>query len=304
MNLNHLRYFVAVAQKRNFTRAAEQNFVTQPAISRQIAELEQKAGTALIDRSGRQISLTLAGEEFYRYAQQTLDLVHSMKTRLANITEGRTGLLRISAVPSSIPELTSCLFLFAQKYPDIQVKVDVGSGMEQLDCMNHATHDLYFSFYTHVRCQKTLECIPTSENRFALLVHKSDAPRVDLSDFRSLSDRPMVMEYHATGPFLVDKILKLCLARGRGPENILACSSYLSVTLMVNANLGFAILPMNMARSCYADHIEVFPIPGDDAVNLNAIGWHTPLQSNTVKNFLEVARQVLPEDKAEEAHKK
>ena len=299
MNLNQLRYFTAVAQKQNFTEAAKQYFVTQPAISHQIADLEEKAGAALIDRSGRRITLTQAGEEFYRYARQILDLSQAMATRLTNVSEGRTGHIRISAVPSSIPELSDCLALFVKRYPDIQVEVDVGTGMEQLDCMNQNTHDLYFSFHTHVLCQKGLDCVPTSENRFALLVHKSDAARVDLSDFRTLSNRPLIMEYHATGPFLVDKVLKLCAARGRGSENILACSSFLSVSLLVNANLGFAILPLNMARSCYSDHIEVFPIPGDDAVNLNAIGWHTPLQSDAVRNFLRVVRELYPDSFAD-----
>ena len=295
MNLNQLRYFVSVAQRRNFTEAAKQNFVTQPAISRQISDLERKVGATLVDRSNHQISLTQAGEEFYRYAQQILDLSQDMAIRLANVSEGRIGHLRISAVPPSIPELSDCLALFSQRYPDIQIEVDVGTGMEQLDCMNRHTHDLYFSFYTHVLSQRDLDCIPTSENRFALLVHKNDAARVDLSDFRSLADRPLIMEYHATGPFLVDKVLKLCGARGYPAENILACSSFLSVSLLVNANLGFSILPLNMARSCYNDHIEVFPIPGDDAVNLNAIGWYKPLVSDAVKSFLSVVQELFPD---------
>lgn len=293
MQLQQLRYFVSVAQKLNFTEAAQQHFITQPAISRQIADLERKVGAALIDRNGHQISLTSAGEAFYQYCQQILDTAQAMSARLSNVSEGRVGHLRISAVPSSIPELTSCLSVFSSEYPDVQVDVDIGTGMEQLDCMNKASHDLYFSFYSHVLSQRNLDCVSTGANRFALLVHHDDANRVDLLDFRSLGDRPLVMEYRATGPFLVDKVLKLCSARGYNYDRILACSSFLSVSLLVNAKMGFAILPLNMARSCYADHIEVFPIPGEDAVNLNGIGWHKPLQKDVVKNFLKVTAQVL-----------
>lgn len=292
MQLQQLRYFMTVAQKLNFTEAAERHFITQPAISRQISDLERKVGATLINRCGHQIALTPAGETFYQYCQQILDTAQAMSTRLTNVSEGRVGHLRISAVPSSMPELSSCLSVFAKEYPDIQVGVDIGTGMEQLECMNKSSHDLYFSFYSHVKCQRNLDCISTGENRFALLVHQDDANRVDLSDFRSLEDRPLVMEYRATGPFLVDKVLKLCSARGYNSNNILACSSFLSVSLLVNAKMGFAILPLNMARSCYADHIEVFPIPGPDAVNLNGIGWHKPLQKDIVKNFLDIARSV------------
>jgi DNA-binding transcriptional LysR family regulator len=294
MNLNQLRYFVTVAQKLNFTEAAKQHFVTQPAISHQVSDLEKRVGAALLDRSERQLSLTPAGEEFYKYAQQILDLEQGMTTRLANVSEGRVGHLRISAVPSSLPELSDCLLQFSRQFPDIQIEVDVGTGMEQLDCMHKNTHDLYCTFYTHACSQKNMDCIPTSENRFALIVHKSDVDKVDLNDFSSLADRPLVMEYHATGPFLVDKVLRLCRARGRNAENILACSSYQSVSLMVNANLGFAILPMNMARSCYGEHIDIFPIPGSDAVNINAISWTTPIQNKAVESFLSTVQTLFP----------
>jgi DNA-binding transcriptional LysR family regulator len=72
VELRHLRAFVAVAASRSFTRAAEQLFITQPALTRTIRQLESLLGAALIDRNTHPVSLTPAGEEFLPYASRIL----------------------------------------------------------------------------------------------------------------------------------------------------------------------------------------------------------------------------------------
>ena len=79
MDLKTLRYFVEVARQKSFTLAAEKLFVTQPTISRQIAELEEELGQVLFDRSTRHTKLTEKGLYFYRQAQSILDLVEKTK---------------------------------------------------------------------------------------------------------------------------------------------------------------------------------------------------------------------------------
>ena len=72
MLLRHIRYFLAVAEYRNFTRAAEALHVSQPTLSQQIKELEDTLRVQLLDRSGRTIQLTDAGAAYVRYAQRAL----------------------------------------------------------------------------------------------------------------------------------------------------------------------------------------------------------------------------------------
>ncbi|RLM56928.1 LysR family transcriptional regulator, partial [Halorubrum sp. Atlit-26R] len=72
MLLRHIRYFLAVAEQGNFTRAAEALHVSQPTLSQQIKQLEDALGAPLFDRSGRRVQLTDAGEAWMRYARLAL----------------------------------------------------------------------------------------------------------------------------------------------------------------------------------------------------------------------------------------
>lgn len=76
MELRHIRYFKAVAEELNFTRAAEKLNIAQPPLSRQIQDLEQDLGTKLFIRNPHKILLTHEGELFLQYANQILDLVN------------------------------------------------------------------------------------------------------------------------------------------------------------------------------------------------------------------------------------
>ena len=79
MELRHIRYFKAVAEEKNFTRAAEKLAIAQPPLSRQIQDLEEELGTKLFERSPHKVKLTEEGELFLQYASQILDLAGFFK---------------------------------------------------------------------------------------------------------------------------------------------------------------------------------------------------------------------------------
>ena len=85
MELRHLRYFVAVARERNFTRAAEQLHIAQPPLSRQVQQLEDELGIDLIEAGSRPLRLSEAGRLFYEQAVQVLERVDEMKTMMTRL---------------------------------------------------------------------------------------------------------------------------------------------------------------------------------------------------------------------------
>ena len=102
MELRHLRYFVAVARERNFTRAAEKLRIAQPPLSRQIQQLEDELGALLIERGSRPVRLTDAGRLVYEQAVQVLDRIEELKAMSRRLHEAELPRLAIGFVASTL----------------------------------------------------------------------------------------------------------------------------------------------------------------------------------------------------------
>ena len=100
MELRHLRYFVAVAEAGNLTRAAEKLFIAQPPLTRAIKQLEEEVGVELFIRKPRGLELTTGGEYFLEQAKQVLDKVNATVDDTRRIARHRKTLFSIGFVPS------------------------------------------------------------------------------------------------------------------------------------------------------------------------------------------------------------
>ncbi|MDY4299286.1 transcriptional regulator CynR [Pseudomonas salmasensis] len=125
MLLRHIRYLLAVAEHRNFTRAAEALHVSQPTLSQQIKQLEENLGAPLLDRSGRSISLTDAGQAFVRYARLALQDLQAGTRAIHDVQDLRRGHLRLAMTPTFTAYLIGPLLArFNALYPGITLSVE------------------------------------------------------------------------------------------------------------------------------------------------------------------------------------
>jgi LysR family cyn operon transcriptional activator len=124
MLLRHIRYFLAVAEYRNFTRAAEALHVSQPTLSQQIRQLEETLCVQLIDRSGRAIQLTDAGAAYLRYAQRALQDLEAGKRAIHDVEELSRGTLRLAMTPTFTSYLIGPLLeKYHGRYPNIMLNI-------------------------------------------------------------------------------------------------------------------------------------------------------------------------------------
>lgn len=121
--LRHLRYFVAVAEERNFGRAAERLGIAQPGLSQQIASLEALIGTPLLDRSRRLFRLTLPGKVFLAEARKTLAQADAALAAVQRAARGETGRISIGYVASAAHAgiLTALIGSFRTSYPEVEL---------------------------------------------------------------------------------------------------------------------------------------------------------------------------------------
>jgi len=125
MLLRHIRYLLAVAEHRNFTRAAEALHVSQPTLSQQIRQLEDSLGAALFDRSGRSIRLTDAGEAYVRFARLALQDLEAGKRAMHDVQDLSRGSLRLAMTPTFTAYLIApLLHRFNSLYPGITLSVE------------------------------------------------------------------------------------------------------------------------------------------------------------------------------------
>ncbi|MGZ2743689.1 transcriptional regulator CynR [Burkholderia stagnalis] len=125
MLLRHIRYFLAVAEQRNFTRAADALHVSQPTLSQQVRQLEEMLGVQLFDRSGRTVRLTEFGEVYARHARAALHELETGQRALHDVADLGSGSLRLAMTPTFAAYLSGSLVdAFHADYPNIALTID------------------------------------------------------------------------------------------------------------------------------------------------------------------------------------
>jgi DNA-binding transcriptional LysR family regulator len=133
MDLRRLRTFVAVAELGTVSQAALRLRITQPALSRQISELEREFGIRLFDRVGRRLMLTSVGDQVLEDCRKVLGQVSSLAQRIELLGRGSSGVLKVAAPPQTIESVLSrFLPRYAERFPNVQVRLTEALGHEQL----------------------------------------------------------------------------------------------------------------------------------------------------------------------------
>jgi LysR family transcriptional regulator, low CO2-responsive transcriptional regulator len=142
VTFRQLRVFESVARHLNYTRAAEELFLTQPAVSMQVRQLEGQLGTPLLEQLGKRLHLTPAGQEVLNYARsitQQLDELEGVLNRLKGLGGGR---LRIAVATTANYFIPNLLATFSRRYPDVTVSLDITNRETLLRSLTENTVDL------------------------------------------------------------------------------------------------------------------------------------------------------------------
>ncbi|KOH44678.1 hydrogen peroxide-inducible genes activator [Sunxiuqinia dokdonensis] len=124
MNINQLKYFVELYRVRNFSKAAENLSISQPALSLQIQKLEEEFGFVVVERSTKPLGITVEGERFFEKAVQIIQLMNEFEQLSFELDEEIKGQIRVGVIPTLSPYLTP-LFLtpVKQRFPDLKIEI-------------------------------------------------------------------------------------------------------------------------------------------------------------------------------------
>ncbi|MFI7050034.1 LysR family transcriptional regulator [Streptosporangium sandarakinum] len=242
MQLQQLAYFVAVAEARHFTHAAERMRVAQPSLSKQIKALEADLGAPLFSRARGNVTLTAAGEALLPLARRMLADAETARREVAELVGLRRGRVRLGATPSLCAGLMAdALARFHRDYPGIELLVEEGGSRDLVRALARGQLDLALII---MPLQSDDPALATEEvlRENLVVVSPTDSPvRRPYLRMEELRGRPMVM--FRRGYDLREATLSACRQAGFEPRLSVEGGEMDAVLRFVEAGLGIALVP-------------------------------------------------------------
>jgi DNA-binding transcriptional LysR family regulator len=241
-----LKSFSVLAQQLHFRRAAEQLFMSQPALSKQIRRLEEKVGGRLFARTRRKVALTESGRVLSPLADRLLKESESALTTVREASNGRAGTLRIGyglAAVSDILPLT--LLRFSRGYPRVRLQMCDMSTPSQLTGLLQESLDL--GILRLPIASPELESLPLIRERLLLAVPAS--ARYNLrGKLSNLRDAPFVLISRSASATFHDHAIRVCGCAGFTPNVVQEASETFTILNFVRAGLGVSLVQAAAAR--------------------------------------------------------
>jgi len=251
VELRHLRYFVAVGEEEHFGRAAERLHVVQPALTRQVRQLEEELGCALFERLKWGVRLTEAGKSFLEEARRLLSDLRRGVDRTRLVAEGKVGSLRIgfSETATHGGELPSILRHFSASWPDVRLELVLTTSIAAGDQLHNRKLDAAFvyklpsnlrEFGSHtIRVERFVLALPRAH---PLAKRK----RVMLRDLR---EEPFVWYPRSAANFVYDPVLSACYTAGFPLKIVHEVNSPTTMLSLVAGGIGLSFVIESAERT-------------------------------------------------------
>ncbi|WP_125262275.1 LysR family transcriptional regulator [Streptomyces alboflavus] len=252
MQFQQLLYFVAVAETRHFTRAAEQVHVSQPSLSQQVRALEKELGAELFSRARGNIALTDAGEALLPLARRILADADTARIEVQELAQLRRGRVRLGATPSVCTGLLpQVLRDFHDRHPGIQLLIEEGGSHDLVRHLARGALDLALVVLPLPTPSPALTTVELLREDL-VVVSSPDAAGLGASArVADLQGERLVMFRH--GYDLRELTVAACRAEGFEPEFAVEGGEMDAVLGFVRAGLGVAVVPRMVAERAGSD---------------------------------------------------
>jgi DNA-binding transcriptional LysR family regulator len=247
MDLRQLRYFVAVAEEKNFSRAARRLHISQPPLSTHVKSLEKDLGVRLLDRSNRGVVLTPAGQVFYEEIRSVFRRLEQARLKAQNADQGDVGALSVGFV--SIADygiLPPALKRFRERFPKVDVQLhelttdaqikEIRAGRLHLGIALGPVDEPDLAIETVLQ-EKLLLAVPAARRLF-----KAEGP----VRLKAVSGESFIIPPREVAPGLFDLIVSECRASGFTPRISQYARQMQTVIGLVASGMGVALVPSSV----------------------------------------------------------
>lgn len=265
MTIERLRCFLAVAERLNFTRAAEECHMAQTAMSRQISMLEQEVGCRLFDRDNRTVTLTSAGKVFKEGITMVMHKYDETLDRVRSMDETAKGSIRVGIGQYERNFVSELVSEFHQKYPDVQVLISQYQYKDLIELFLNGVLDVIFALpisadYLDEK-QVEIQELFTSEICVAM---KKGHPLSSAKELRpeDLKDQHVITLSEEEGPCSIENFWKRMTACNFSIGEVVRVNSLNAGYLMLEAGLGIEFIPSFLRNELPPKLTTVPLIPG------------------------------------------
>ena len=295
MEIRQLRYFIAVAEELNFNRAAERLHITQPALSRQIQQLEEAIPAVLLERNSKRVTLTDAGKSFYEHGIRILEQLQHAADESRMLSVGQRGNLSVGIFGSAILDLIpQVLHRFSTIYPNVNVSLHPMDKDAQIQALRERRLTIGFNRLVPAEPDIEQERVRTEPLVIAIPATHPLAKRkeVELGD---VLDEPLILYPRGVRGSLMVQVRKLYSEYGAVPVVAQEVTDVTTSIALVAAGGGLSIVP-NAAKNLRLPGVVYRPLKcrGDSSIELICL-YRKGDKSPVLQAFLQTIREFIGE---------
>ena len=287
MELRHIRYFLAVAAERNFSRAAERVGIGQPSLSLQIRDLERAVGTRVFHRIPQGAELTLAGKAFHDQVRNIPDYAERAMQAARRTARGESGALAVGYTNSSglNPVFSAALRSYRRAFPDVALSLKESYTAQLIDGLLDGELDVVFVRPVEADAERLKIRLISEESLMAVLPIRHRAAKLAQLNLSDLRDESFILPRREDTPSFFDTVIAACRKAGFEPALGPSVPQLVTIVQLVAAEIGVSLV----AASLQAFQIKgvVFKEIHDVSPKTRlSLAWRRTDTSLFLKNFL------------------
>jgi DNA-binding transcriptional LysR family regulator len=298
MEFRHLRYFIAVAEELNFTRAAQRLNIAQPPLSRQIQQLEEEIGVQLLARDRRHVVLTDAGQTFLLEARRLVTQVEHAIDIVRPSRQGETGVVRVGIGAGLGPRVVHVFNEHGKFFPGVKVECKDILSTRQNDALRDRSIDVGFLRppvdSRHVASERLF-----NEPIMVLISKLNPLSKRKSVSLKELSNEKLLLHERHVSSGTYDKVLQLYQKAGISPniEHTRTGPYEEAGTMLVAANKGIFLVGGSFTHRSFGDEVTTVSLEEPDAHFEVHVAWRKAEDSQVILGLLNTTRNVFAQKK-------
>ncbi|CEG26285.1 LysR family transcriptional regulator [Bacillus sp. B-jedd] len=287
MDIKQLRYFVAIAEEKNITAAANRLHMSQPPLSIVLKQLEDELGVKLIERNGKRMELTDKGHLLYQRAQQLVNSFEEIKNELSDIEEGKKGALTIGINTLSVSSFSEMIQSFHHQYPLVSLKIVQNDSIYLAEMVKKRVIEMAF-----VRLPLDHQDLIYHHliNEPLIFVSKKEVQNISLEE---ISHMPLIIP-STEGLGIYNTILEAFTKQKLQLTKIAECSDMQVLMELVRSGMGVTIVPKSVFDVYGTKTLYGTPINNANMISSLGLIWlEYHYVSAPAKNFMKVVKGLL-----------